>query len=428
MQPATLGDILPNQAKQEIKDENPADQYFCGVCGDKAGKHSYYGGQVCASCRAFFRRSVQSKYYELFVCKKSESCEVTPKNRKGCQFCRFKKCLGCGMKVSWVLSDDERNRRFNKFNKVKSMKSLDRFSGRDIKMNEPYMAFTIEESKLLEEINSRFSKHKESWLFNMITHNQSAFANFVEAAFEIRPLKYSAWRSVEDMFEIYFVKIVIPQFKEVETLPFYDKSLILSGDNPRVAHAFKASLCMFGSFDDDKVAAACNPGDDKQGEEAGNLGPECPLSRQFKDIAENKKLMETLGLEDKLANLNINDQVIRLPRYQTLFPDKWANNREVEERHRQIYRKILHWPTIDNKFDGPLVLIMTMILIFNPDFSAIVHREKVEKLQLKYILLLQRYLKSKMEPADANKKFLDAMLLISYTKEMWDLQKLHVSD
>ena len=116
----------------------------------------------------------------------SESCEVTPKNRKGCQFCRFKKCLGCGMKVSqcpshqwinpsqsdeghspclynkvslfifnfvqniyfsslrlkrcwdlvqvsvidlatihadpvqvsWVLSDDERNRRFNKFNKV----------------------------------------------------------------------------------------------------------------------------------------------------------------------------------------------------------------------------------------------------------------------------------------------------------------------
>ena len=33
----------------------------CHVCGEKAGKHSYYGGQVCAACRAFFRRSVQSK-------------------------------------------------------------------------------------------------------------------------------------------------------------------------------------------------------------------------------------------------------------------------------------------------------------------------------------------------------------------------------
>lgn len=34
---------------------------LCHVCSEKAGKHSYYGGQVCPSCRAFFRRSVQSK-------------------------------------------------------------------------------------------------------------------------------------------------------------------------------------------------------------------------------------------------------------------------------------------------------------------------------------------------------------------------------
>ena len=34
---------------------------LCHVCGETAGKHSYYGGQVCPSCRAFFRRSVQSK-------------------------------------------------------------------------------------------------------------------------------------------------------------------------------------------------------------------------------------------------------------------------------------------------------------------------------------------------------------------------------
>ena len=40
----------------------PSDESrLCHVCGEKAGKHSYYGGQVCPSCRAFFRRSVQSK-------------------------------------------------------------------------------------------------------------------------------------------------------------------------------------------------------------------------------------------------------------------------------------------------------------------------------------------------------------------------------
>lgn len=43
---------------QQPKDDKPR---LCHVCSEQAGKHSYYGGQVCPSCRAFFRRSVQSK-------------------------------------------------------------------------------------------------------------------------------------------------------------------------------------------------------------------------------------------------------------------------------------------------------------------------------------------------------------------------------
>ena len=34
---------------------------FCKVCGDKASTHVHYGGRSCASCRAFFRRSVEAK-------------------------------------------------------------------------------------------------------------------------------------------------------------------------------------------------------------------------------------------------------------------------------------------------------------------------------------------------------------------------------
>ena len=63
-------------------------EYLCYCCGEKAGKHSYYGGQVCASCRAFFRRSVQSKYYEIFQCKFDKNCKITSQTRKTCQFCR----------------------------------------------------------------------------------------------------------------------------------------------------------------------------------------------------------------------------------------------------------------------------------------------------------------------------------------------------
>ena len=36
------------------------DSKFCLICGEISGKHLYYGGQSCQSCKAFFRRSVQT--------------------------------------------------------------------------------------------------------------------------------------------------------------------------------------------------------------------------------------------------------------------------------------------------------------------------------------------------------------------------------
>ena len=68
--------------------------------------------------RAFFRRAVQSKYYEIFFCSKDERCEINLKTRRSCQFCRFKKCLAAGMRTAWVLPDGERRKRFNKLNKI----------------------------------------------------------------------------------------------------------------------------------------------------------------------------------------------------------------------------------------------------------------------------------------------------------------------
>merc|ERR1719192_696921 len=79
----------------------------CRVCGERAGKHSYYGGQVCPSCRAFFRRSVQSGYNATYFCVKDGSCQVTLKTRKNCQFCRYKLCEAAGMRTTWVLSEEE---------------------------------------------------------------------------------------------------------------------------------------------------------------------------------------------------------------------------------------------------------------------------------------------------------------------------------
>lgn len=84
----------------------------CQVCGEVAGRHSYYGGEVCPSCRAFFRRSVQSGYNVSYCCVKNEDCTITLRTRKNCQYCRYKRCLDVGMKTTWVLSEDERKKKF----------------------------------------------------------------------------------------------------------------------------------------------------------------------------------------------------------------------------------------------------------------------------------------------------------------------------
>jgi len=99
---------------------SPVDK--CKVCGEPAAKHIHYGAMSCFSCRAFFRRSIQNKTANTYVCRRNKDCQINLKTRKNCQYCRYERCLGVGMKPSWVLSPDERERRFRKTKEKKETK------------------------------------------------------------------------------------------------------------------------------------------------------------------------------------------------------------------------------------------------------------------------------------------------------------------
>merc|ERR1719347_992584 len=43
----------------------------------------------CFSCRAFFRRSIQNKTANTYVCRRNKDCQINLKTRKNCQFCRI---------------------------------------------------------------------------------------------------------------------------------------------------------------------------------------------------------------------------------------------------------------------------------------------------------------------------------------------------
>ena len=76
------------------------------------------------------------------------------------------------MKPSWVLSDEERNRRFNKFNKIniKSSNSDDKKNKAvsQLRIPELYMTFTLEEQKLIEDIQKKFKVCHKAWLQNLL--------------------------------------------------------------------------------------------------------------------------------------------------------------------------------------------------------------------------------------------------------------------
>jgi hypothetical protein len=101
--------------------DNPQDPKYlliCYVCTEKAKEGKYhlrnYGGIVCFSCRAFWRRSHQKTRTPVFICKANSSCVITTVNRRQCQHCRYKRCLDAGMRPDAVLDEMQKRYHFRK--------------------------------------------------------------------------------------------------------------------------------------------------------------------------------------------------------------------------------------------------------------------------------------------------------------------------
>ena len=102
---------IPSGSDKNSRNPLLSETEKCGVCGAAAAKHVHYGATTCFSCRAFFRRSIQNGAAKQYVCRKGNNCQIMVKTRKNCQKCRIDKCLDAGMKISWVLTEDERHKR-----------------------------------------------------------------------------------------------------------------------------------------------------------------------------------------------------------------------------------------------------------------------------------------------------------------------------
>jgi hypothetical protein len=70
-------------------------KHLCSICGDRAsGKH--YGVYSCEGCKGFFKRTVRKDL--SYACREERNCIIDKRQRNRCQYCRYQKCLGMGMK------------------------------------------------------------------------------------------------------------------------------------------------------------------------------------------------------------------------------------------------------------------------------------------------------------------------------------------
>lgn len=354
----------------------------CKVCGEKAGKHSYYGGQVCPSCRAFFRRSVQSGYNSTYFCVKEGQCEVTLKTRKNCQYCRYKLCEEAGMKTSWVLTDEERKQKFEGRGKRKS--------GSEEKEDKSEMdQASTAGSKLImseEEMTNiqDYVRASHYWEHSKVNDMDTNLIRQI-----IRMVAFRA--NLDDLGQDQLHNLMVERttrfansLSEFQDLCPEDRKEILS-NNISVVLKLKA-----GSF----------------------FHPRLEWTSQLSPLLGTGEVEK---LDVKLRSLNVSGLDRLKLNYKQFFTCSFLQTEQIEMEFTQLLTSIGSWAKDEKEY-----ILVTLVILFCPDMLNLIDRKRVEETQLKFATLLHKYLNNKhlSEPEVARSRFANGMQLVTKCKEL----------
>lgn len=108
--PNSAGGSAAAAVQQQYPPNHPlsGSKHLCSICGDRAsGKH--YGVYSCEGCKGFFKRTVRKDL--TYACRENRNCIIDKRQRNRCQYCRYQKCLTCGMKREAVQEERQRGAR-----------------------------------------------------------------------------------------------------------------------------------------------------------------------------------------------------------------------------------------------------------------------------------------------------------------------------
>ncbi|TRY73543.1 hypothetical protein TCAL_03366 [Tigriopus californicus] len=354
---------------------------LCHVCGEKAGKHSYYGGQVCPSCRAFFRRSVQSKYSDVYTCSKTGSCPITLKTRKNCQYCRFQLCERAGMKRSWVLADGDRK------------KKLD--PKETVKQDTPHTPTILEDSHDGDRLP-------------LSDTEVSRIDNFFH---QMTTIKSSPIPLESNVVE------------EIAQLVKYKEKVLSESTRKALKHVMTTRLRSFAlALDEIRVLESAER----------DILLDCNLEAMLKLLLSNFLRTQTnwvnqvetvLGPSDVIKlSQQVNDLTIDSAHgveYGQVFPNTQS---PWDDQHRHLMEKVCKWMQTSQD-DGTGFCLLSLVLLFSVDRipSALRSRQICENQQLEFLVLLKKYLQSKHGKHVGSKYFAGAIQVLMDCRDLQEL-------
>ena len=361
----------------------------CKVCFQPASRHNYYGGQVCLSCRAFFRRAVTNDTYKSFRCHASASCTIDSKSRKSCGWCRYQKCLQAGMNPSWMGSSEVRRlartcMRKRRYTPVKMQL-----------VRQPNMELTAEETLKIKHLMA----HVRSVSFNitcrMMIHDSERVSTMFKVLFGETTVPKDFMKASEKKAASTLKELALGM-EEFKLLNLQDGTELIDSNSSLF---FVLMHAIYFRKDD------------------------------FQKHASNFKLYIMERRHEIPAVNNVIDQIQRLEitgrhvgyDYDRFYASPWAPSIDIEERHRYLVERIQKWPRIEDEytFDEKMLLLLGLIVLFTPSVS-ICDRRAVERFQGQYSYLLYRYLRS-LNREKARSKFANGMSGITLVQEAYKL-------
>ena len=348
----------------ESSGPNSDGQLSCHVCGGEAGKHSHYGGQVCNSCRAFFRRAVQGGKTGRFTCKEQGACTIEPKSWKSCKFCRLKKCLDIGMKPNWVLNEGERA--------VRMQKRTPREMNVSIPLPRISELWTLDDEIHFASTWRNMIQVTNNELFDLYLRNP-AFLEANARVFAGEPITNRTFALEMDNFTFgsvggFFLKQIIPK-----AIPETDFAKLLKVNAPTVCEIYESSMLVHL--------------------EDGVQDMSDFLTQLERRNSEKNDVQEVI---DRFAEVSLSrDGEIKPVDYRVLHSDTL----EVEDRgqHMAKSRRIRNIARLDpeGRTDIITIFLVSALVMLSTHEVGLVESEEISRLQEHYGVLLLRYLKSK---------------------------------